>query len=396
MMRVTAPAKPPQSPAPPASPPAAVAATPLPPPAGAGPVKVALLVPLSGPNADLGKSMLEAAQLALFQTGNDQLTLVPRDTGGTPDGAANAARAVIGEGAKLILGPLLAGEVDAVKVPAREASVPVLAFSTATQLAGGNIFLMGFLPKQEVVREVAFARERGLNRFAALAPNTAYGHLMGEALRDTAASAGATVVKVEYFDPRGGDVATIVKRLVPSSASPAPPGPGNVASAPVPLGQDFDALLLPEGGDVLKQIAKQVRQAGLDADHVRLLGSGLWDDPSIGGEPALNGGWFASSPPEARRDFENRFRKTYGHPPPRLASLAFDGAALAAALAKSGGADPFSQDAIQNPRGFSGVDGLFRFAPDGLVQRGLAVLEVGPQGTSGVSPAPSSFADIGY
>ena len=161
-MRVTAPAKPPQSPAPPASPPTAVAATPLPPPAGAGPVKVALLIPLSGPNADLGKSMLEAAQLALFQTGNDQLTLVPRDTGGTPDGAANAARAVIGEGAKLILGPLLAGEVDAVKAPAREASVPVLAFSTATQLAGGNIFLMGFLPKQEVVREVAFARERGL------------------------------------------------------------------------------------------------------------------------------------------------------------------------------------------------------------------------------------------
>src|SRR5258707_1139869 len=205
---------------PPASPPAAVAATPLPPPAGAGPVKVALLVPLSGPNADLGKSMLEAAQLALFQTGNDQLTLVPRDTGGTPDGAANAARAVIGEGAKLILGPLLAGEGGAVKASTREASVPVLAFSTATQLAGGNIFLMGFLPKQEVVREVAFARERGLSRFAALAPNTAYGHLMGEALRDIAASSGATVVKVEYFDPRGGDVATIVKRLVPSSASP--------------------------------------------------------------------------------------------------------------------------------------------------------------------------------
>jgi hypothetical protein len=162
------------------------------------------------------------------------------------------------------------------------------------------------------------------------------------------------------------------------------------------LGQDFDALLLPEGGDVLKQIARQVRQAGLDEEHVRLLGSGLWDDPSINGEPALNGGWFAASPPDVRRDFEGRFRKTYGHPPPRLASLAFDGAALAAALAKSGGADPFSPDGISNPRGFSGVDGLFRFAPDGLVQRGLAVLEVAPEGTKVVSPAPASFADIGY
>ena len=86
----------------------------LPPPA-AGPVKVALLVPLSGANAELGKAMLEAAQLALFATGSDRLTLVPRDTGGTPDGAAGAARSAIGEGAQLILGPLLAAEVEAVK-----------------------------------------------------------------------------------------------------------------------------------------------------------------------------------------------------------------------------------------------------------------------------------------
>src|SRR5438874_6936833 len=156
--------------------------------------------------------MLEAAQLALFETGSERLTLVPRDTGGTPEGAANAARAAIGEGAKLILGPLLATEVEAVKAPARDANVPVIAFSTATQLAGGNVFLIGFLPKQEVQREVGFARERGLGRFAALAPNTPYGHLMGEALRDAATQAGGTVADIEYFDARSA-AAAVVQRL---------------------------------------------------------------------------------------------------------------------------------------------------------------------------------------
>src|SRR5437588_430472 len=81
---------PPQSPK--AAPVAPVTGPPLGPPAAPGAVKVALLVPQSGPNADLGKSMLEAAQLALFETGSDRLTLVPRDTGGTAEGAANAAR----------------------------------------------------------------------------------------------------------------------------------------------------------------------------------------------------------------------------------------------------------------------------------------------------------------
>jgi len=371
---------------PPPGPPGAVA------PPGAGPVKVALLVPLSGANADLGKAMLEAAQLALFTTASERLTLVPRDTAGTAQGAANAARSAITDGAQLILGPLLAAEVEAVKPVARDAKINVVAFSTATQLAGGNVFLMGFLPKQEVAREVAFARDKGLSRFAALAPNSQYGHLMTDALREAASASGGSVVKIEYLDPRATDPSAAVKRLLASGA-------GAAASEPPPLpsgGAAFDALLVPAGGAQLKQIARQLKEAGLDPARVRLLGSGLWDDSSIAGEPALEGGWFAASPPEPRREFESRFQTTYGHPAPRLASLAFDAAALAAVLGKNGGGEPISQDAILNPNGFTGVDGLFRFTKDGLVQRGLAVLEVEPQGNIAVSPAPQNFQDLSY
>lgn len=390
---VPAPVQMPQSPyraPPPGSPP------PGPPAAAAGPLKVALLVPLSGPNAALGKSMLEAAQLALFTTASNTLTLVPRDTAGTPQGAAAAARSALTEGAKLIIGPLLAAEAEAVKPIARGANVNVIAFSTATQLAGDNLFLMGFLPRQEVLREVSFAHERGLARFAALLPATQYGQLMSEGLRQAAASSGASVVKIEQLSAGGADAAAAIRRLLPAGAVAPPKTEGAVEPPPVPAANPgFDALLVPEGGVQLKALAHQLRAAGLDTSQVRLLGSGLWDDPSIAGEPALYGGWFAASPPETRREFDGRFSATYGHPAPRLASLAFDAAALAAVLAKGGG-EPFSREAILNPNGFTGVDGLFRFSPQGLVQRGLAVLEVAADGDHVVSPAPASFQDVGY
>jgi len=357
-----------------------VTATPMQAP-GTETVKVALLLPLSGPNADLGKAMLEAAQLALFTTGSDKLTLIPRDTTGNAGGAAAAAKSVIADGAKLILGPLIADEVNAVRPIAQAANVNIIAFSTKTEIAGGNVFLMGFLPRQEVMREVSYGRGQGLGKFAALAPNTPYGHVMGDALRDIAGSSGASVVRIEYFDPRGADVAASIKRLLPGSASGGLP---------------FDALLLPEGGDQLKAVATQLKAAGVDPTRARFLGSGLWDDPSIVNDPDLKGGWFAASPPDVRNDFERRYESAYHHPPPRLASLAFDAAALAAALAKTGGPDPFSAQAIQNPSGFTGVDGLFRFGPDGLVQRGLAVLEVDPGGDKVVSPAPQTFQNLGY
>ena len=367
---------------------------PSPAPAGAaGPAKVALLVPLSGANAELGQALLDAAQLALFESGADRLILVPRDTGGNAAGAAGAARAVIGNGARLILGPLLAPEVEAVKPIAQEAHINVIAFSTVTTLAGGNTYLMGFLPRQEVVREVGYARERGLARFAALAPNSPYGHLMADALREAAAGSGGSVTKAEFFDPRAGDVSPAIQRLLPGGA--AAEGSAEVSPVP-PTTASFDALLLPEGGARLKQIAAQVKSAGGSVKPMQLLGSGLWDTPDIGSDPALVGGWFASSPPEARQDFERRFNATYGHNPPRLASLGYDAAALAAVLARGQAGEPFSQQAILNPSGFTGVDGLFRFTPNGLVQRGLAVLEVVPQGTTVVSPAPQSFQDLGY
>jgi branched-chain amino acid transport system substrate-binding protein len=376
-------------PPPPYAPPPSAATAPNPPPPqpSATAVKVAVLLPLSGANADLGRAMLEAAQLALFTTGGDKLTLIPRDTTGTAQGAADAARAVIADGAKLILGPLIADEAEAVKPIAAGANVNVIAFATKTQVAGGNVFLMGFLPRQEVAREVSYAREQGLSRFAALAPNTPYGHLMGDALKEIAGSGGASVTKIEYFDPRAADTAASIKRLTGASAAGA--------DAAV-KGPPFDALLLPEGGDRLKQIASQLRGAGVDPAQTHLLGSGLWDDASIASEPALAGGWFAASPPEARRDFEGRFKGAYGQTPPRLASLAFDAAALASVLAKADNPDPFSQAAIQNPNGFTGVDGLFRFGGDGLVQRGLAVIEVQPGGDKVVSPAPRSFAEAGF
>lgn len=342
-----------------------------------------LLVPLSGVNGKLGKAMVDAAGLALFETGSNRIALLPRDTAGTPEGAAKAAKAVLDRGARLILGPLLKAEVDAVKPIAEEAGVNVIAFSTATDLAGANTFLIGFLPRQDVIREVGYAREQGYRRFAVLAPDSPYGHLMADALREAVSASGGEVTRVAYFDPQGGDLATVVAGLLGKGADNAQP-------------PAFGALMLPEGGAMLARVAAALTAAGLDKSRVQLLGTGLWDEPDTGQQSELVGGWFAAPDPAAWQSFARRFEKTYGYRPPRLASLAYDAAGLAAALAQGKNGAAFSREAILNPRGFSGIDGLFRFTPGGLVERGLAVLKVEPQGDQVLSPAPLSFANLGY
>jgi branched-chain amino acid transport system substrate-binding protein len=371
-------------------------------------VRVALLLPLSGPSAGIGRAMLDAAQMALFDIADEHFMLLPRDTEGTPDGAARAATAAIADGAELILGPLLAGEVEAVKPLARKAGRSVVAFSTADQLAGDGTFLLSFPPRQSVERVVAFAHERGANRFAGLAPATPYGQLVIDALRTAATAVGGTVVQAETYEPQATDLRPVVRRLASFDERRAALGrtraqlsaAGDEASRQALqrlTGREtagdlpFDAVMLPDGGTQLKAVASLLPYYDIDSAKVRFLGTGLWDEPGLGTEPALVGGWFAAPPPGTRVAFERRFRELYNQAPPRLATLGYDATALAAILARKPRGNAFTAESLADPSGFAGVDGIFRFRPDGLVERGLAVLEIERGGAKIVSPAPETF-----
>jgi branched-chain amino acid transport system substrate-binding protein len=346
-------------------------------PSASGKITVGLLLPLSGPSGTLGQAMLDAAEMALYDLAGEQLELLTRDTKGTPDGAGAAAQQVLSQGAQLILGPLLASEVGAVKPLAENAHVPVIAFSTDATLAGEGTYLMGFLPGEEVARVTAYAHAKGRDRFAVLAPNTAYGQVVAEAVRNAAQANGATLSRVEFYDADVNGIAAAVRRFAGQ-------------------GTDYDALFLPEGGARIKSLAPQLPYFKIDPDQVKFLGTGLWDDPTIGTEPSLDGGWYAAPAPSARAPFERRFAQLYGHPPPRLATLGYDATALAAVLARAPQGPDFSDQALSNPNGFSGLDGIFRFRPNGLVQRGLAVLQVQRGGNVIIDPPAQTFQSLGF
>ena len=343
-------------------------------------VKVALLVPQSGRNASIGQSMLEAAQLAIVDLGGADFELLPYDTQSDPAGAAAAAQLAIANNAELILGPLRRDSTRAVAPYAQSAGIPVISFSNDRSVAGGGVYVMGFVPSAEVDRVVTFASTRGIQRFALLAPDHEYGVLVANAMRQAVNSLGAQLTQVALYDPSTLDFGAQVKELADTRSAQATGGTGG-----------FQALMIAEAAERLRTIVAFLPTYGLDSNTVRLLGTGLWDTGNIGSEPGLAGAWFAAPPPSARTYFLAKYREVYGRPPHRLASLAFDATAMAGALARSVGPAGFTPVVLTSPNGFLGADGLFRFNADGVAQRGLAVLQVTPGGTTVVDPAPRTF-----
>lgn len=345
-------------------------------------IKVAFLLPLSGPGgaAGIAKALKQAGELAMFELDNPAVTLLTKDTLGTPEGAQAAASAAIQAGAELVIGPLFAKSVTAAAQVTRQANIPMIAFSSDQSVAGNGVYLLSFLAGRDVPTIVSYAMSQGRRNFAALIPNSAYGKIVERALRSAVSTQGGQLLAVEQFKPDANSVLEPAKRLAAFAKSEDPAIPPRI-----------DALFIPSGQVMLPTVSALMPYFEIDTNKVKLLGTGLWDYPNIGREKPLIGGWFPAPDPKGWRAFTQRYVKAYETTPPRLASLAYDAVAIAITLSSGKPGRRYTPNLLTRQRGFAGVDGLFRLLSDGTSERGLAILEVQKFGARVVQPAPLSF-----
>jgi ABC-type branched-subunit amino acid transport system substrate-binding protein len=339
--------------------------------AGNGQNKVGLILPLSASgNAGVAaQSMKNAAEMALAEFQNPNIQLLIKDDVGNPQGAALGTQQALEEGAEIVLGPLFAASVPSTAQAARTRNISIIAFSTDSSVAGRGVYLLSFLPESDVNRIVEYSASIGKKSFAALLPDNAYGNVVEVAFKQAVGRRGGRIVAFEKY---GADRATPAR---------------TVAQA---LGQ-ADALFIADDGDSVVATADALTAAGANLRNIQLLGTGLWDNPRVFASASLQGGLYAAPDPAGFRAFAGRYRTRYGGEPVRTATLAYDAVALVAALARTQGPQRFSPDTLTNPSGFAGIDGLFRFRPDGTNERGLAVMRVASGGGVPVAGSPKSF-----
>jgi branched-chain amino acid transport system substrate-binding protein len=337
---------------------------------GAGPVRIAMILPLTqgGNPSPVGVSLRNAAQLAIEESGAADVTLMVLDDHSTPEGATQAAQAAIGAGAELIVGPLFSPSVREVGKVAKAANRPVIAFSTDTSVAARGVYLLSFLIEGYVDRIMEFAKSKGKQSFAAMAPQSDYGNIAIAEFQQVASRLGVRVVTIVRYAP--GQAAGAAKQIAA-------------------IGNQIDALFIPDQADGMDSV-----NAALVANGVKtqILGTGIWNDPRVMKLPALQGAWFAAPENAGFNAFADRYRAKFHIDPTRLATLSYDAISLVAALARTQGPQRFSEKILVNASGFNGADGVFRFRAEGPDERGLAVMQIGAGAATVLSPAPRSFA----
>ncbi|MES2677238.1 MAG: penicillin-binding protein activator [Pseudomonadota bacterium] len=353
-------------------------------------VKVAALLPLSGKSKELGTAMLNSIILSLFENDkNNDVELVVFDS----SDIKKAVEEIAGQNIKTIIGPIFSSDIEAISSVAQTNKISILSFSNNQDLAGKKgVFLMGFLPEQQVERISSYAISNGKDNFAIIAPNNQYGQKFSTILKDMVKRKDGNFVSSELYANSSKDLEKAVSKVLSSYIK----SPNSKNKKNAKDGEKFYAntIVIPESGAVLTKIVSLINKYNTSEREIQIIGSSNWDDITTLNDPNLIGSWFVSANPDKYRDFEKRYYQLYNKFPPRISGIAYDATlAVAETIRKSGKRELSAEDFINYQsakNGFVGIDGLFRFLPNGIVQRNFAMLEI-KNGKFEMIDSPSSM-----
>ena len=368
-----------------------------------------LALPLSGPYRPFGERALRSVVLALglFDRPDARFSVLIGDTRGEISRASEVVTDLIEQGADAIIGPLRSPVALAAAPAAELGGVPLLTLARHGDVPaqGEFVFRIGLTSRDEVRELVApFVRQAGLQRFAVLYPDDAYGREFKNEFWDAVEAEGGEIVGVEKYDSSAVDWQDPIRKLV--GLYPAyldaeqkellrererlmrrplehTERLAELELAELPPYVDFDALFIPDAAEKVGLILPQLRF--FDVEDVVFLGPSSWNDQAlveIAGRRA-RGAVFTSdfcvqAPRPMVQSFVERHRTTYGLDPDSIAARAFDAARLVERFLEDGG--PASRERLRlslaEVRDFAGVSGLEQFDAEGNSIQRLCLLTV--------------------
>ncbi|WP_319023047.1 ABC transporter substrate-binding protein [Mesorhizobium sp. B1-1-8] len=323
---------------------------------GSGSTKVTMLLPLSAPGSagENGRKMYDAARLAMTDLGDKLLTLTVEDTRGDSAYAKDlAVKAITSGGAKAVIGPAeLAAAQHLAKLSGSQRP-PVLAL--ADNFAGGpGVYSVRLSEADSAAAGAAAVAGKGAKKFVLFVQAGADAQTIEARVANALSIYGATLaVTLPYSAADGG--AKAVSDM------------GSLVEAP-------NAVIVASGDSSPTAMLAALKAKGIPGKAVTLIGTDRWLEHPM--DPLYEGAYIATLDQSETGPIADRFKTAYNYQPDVNVAYAYDMVALSAGIASAVGPDGFSKKVLENPSGFRGSTGLFRFRADGSSQRSMPFFKV--------------------
>lgn len=320
-------------------------------------IKVGLLLPLSGENEQLGKALVNATEMALFETKSKNIQLLFKDSGDTLEKAIKSSIELEEEGVSIIIGPIFSFQASEIRKNLSK-NIPIFSFTNDESVINEGLWALGFSPGQQIKAIFNEMSHHSITDISIIVPQNAYGDIALQESRKASILKNIKIHHIYRFDTKAKNFAEFSMLLNTESTL------------------KYNGLFIIASGKQLKEISSRAQYRGISPKEIKYFGLSGWNNHKILGEPALFGGYFVAPQQSSYEAFVSRYFKLYDSVPIEISGLGYDILALLSIGLKDAKNIEELIKFLTSPSGFNGIFGFFKIAINGNVYRKFVSYEV--------------------
>ena len=297
-------------------------------------IKIGLLVPLSGEESDIGKSILQSVRLAINKIDNPNIEILPKDTKNDPLKTLTKAKELRLEGVKIVIGPIFNNNLTYLD----ELNEMVFLSLTNKNIKNPkNIISAGINANSQIKTIMKFKKIKDINRTIFLIPNSNFKEEIEVAISQSKiklkhihiyetnpTELTKQIEKITMYTIRKQNVIDEIKRLENSNEANKEWKIKNLKKKDTLGGINFDSVIVSDFEEGLKSVFTSLLYTDVPPQRVYYITLNQWFDESFLKEESLQPLYFPSINKENYDEFINNYKRIYNENPNQLSFLSYD------------------------------------------------------------------------
>jgi len=297
-------------------------------------IKIGLLVPLTGKNAEIGKSIIKATQLAINRINNSTIEIHPKDTKSNPNDTLRGAKELNKLGIKIIIGPVFN---DSLTYLDELKDVTFLSFTNKSNNTSKNIISAGINATSQLKTIKKFIEINKIKKTIFLTPNKSYKNEIEKAIINSKLKVAQNYIydsdptkltsqieKITNYERRKQNLEDEITRLEKSNETNKERLIEKLKKKDTLGRLKFDSIIIADFDESLKSVTTSLLYTDVSPKKKYFITLNQWFDESLLKETSSQPIYFPSINKKNYEDFTIEYFKKFKKYPNQLSFLSFD------------------------------------------------------------------------
>jgi len=347
-------------------------------------LKIGVLLPLSGKFQDTGQSFLKAIQLALFDIGNENIKIYPKDSKANALDTYLSAQEFEELGVKVVIGPIFFECLERLN---EINNITFISLTNKTQKIPKNTIAFGINIDSQITALKKYFDKIEVSKTLLLSPKSEFVYQSETVITKDILKFYRTytydtnpkkitseIEKITNYQERKKDLERRIKILEKSDLYKHKQELEKLEQMHTLGKVNFDSVFVIDFGERLKSVLTSFMFSDVPSEEVNFFTLNQWFDETLFNENALQNLHFPSIDFDNLKKFEKKYLDTFEEEPNRVSILAYDALGLIY-YCWSNNNTQFKPDQLYNKFGFRGLHGNF-IIKDNLSKHQLKIYKV--------------------